>query len=246
MVLGFERPADALTVLRRRKVTNFDAGPLSESELALTPPDFDPEFVAKLAQLIAWRRDVRRFRRDAVEPDLIERLLDLAQLAPSVGNSQPWRWVSVDSPDTREKIHQNFVACNAKAASGFQGERADLYARLKLEGIDVAPRQFAVFCDRGTAQGAGVGCQTMPETLDYSVVVMIETFWLAARAEGLGVGWVSILDPEQAKADLQVPERWKLIAYLCVGWPVEEHDVPELVRYGWQDRTQAGRLVTSR
>lgn len=227
-------------------MTHFDAGPLTEPELGQRSPDFDPEFVAKLAQLIEWRRDVRRFRRDAVEPDLIERLLDLAQLAPSVGNSQPWRWVSVDSPQMREKIHQNFVAANAKAAATFQGDRAALYARLKLEGIDVAPRQFAVFCDRGTQQGAGVGCQTMPETLDYSVAAMIGTFWLAARAEGLGIGWVSILDPDQAKADLQVPERWKLIAYLCVGWPVEEHAVPELVRFGWQDRTQAGRFVTSR
>ncbi len=227
-------------------MTQFDTGPLTEPELAPTPPDFDSQFMAKLVQLIEWRRDVRRFRRDAIEPDLIERLLDLAQMAPSVGNSQPWRWVSVDSPQMREKIHQNFVAANAEAQAGYQGERASLYARLKLEGIDVAPRQFAVFCDRGTAQGAGVGCQTMPEMLDYSVAVMIETFWLLARAEGLGVGWVSILDPEQAKADLQVPERWKLIAYLCVGWPVEEHPVPELVRFGWQDRTQAGRFVTSR
>ncbi|NVN85977.1 MAG: 5,6-dimethylbenzimidazole synthase [Rhodopseudomonas sp.] len=221
------------------------------SELDITaanaaPPRFDAPFQAKLAELIAWRRDVRRFRGDAVAPELIEQLLDLAQLAPSVGNSQPWRWVSVDSAAMRETIRANFVLSNERAAATYRGARAELYARLKLEGIDVAPRQFALFCDRGTDQGAGVGCQSMPEALDYSVVVMIETFWLAARAAGLGVGWVSILDPRQVEADLDVPESWKFIAYLCVGWPVEEHIDPELVRHHWQDRTSAGRTVLSR
>ncbi|MGP9814364.1 5,6-dimethylbenzimidazole synthase [Rhodopseudomonas sp. NSM] len=210
------------------------------------PPEFDAAFRDKFAELIAWRRDVRRFRRDPVAPELIHQLLDLAQLAPSVGNSQPWRFVSVDSAAMREKVRSNFLRCNAVAANVYDGERAALYARLKLEGIDVAPRQFALFCDRATAQGQGVGRQTMPEALDYSVVAMIETFWLAARTHGLGVGWVSILDPEQITRDLDVPAEWKFIAYLCVGWPVEEHVDPELVRVAWQDRTRAGRDVLSR
>jgi 5,6-dimethylbenzimidazole synthase len=210
------------------------------------PPVFDATFQQKFAELIAWRRDVRRFRPDPIDPALIEHLLDLAQLAPSVGNSQPWRFVSVDSPAMRDKVRANFLRCNEIAASAYQGERAALYARLKLEGIDVAPRQFALFCDRTTAQGLGVGRQTMPEALDYSVVAMIETFWLAARALGIGVGWVSILDPQAATADLDVPAEWKFIAYLCVGWPVEEHVDPELVRHQWQDRTAAGRAVLAR
>ncbi|KIZ46871.1 MULTISPECIES: 5,6-dimethylbenzimidazole synthase [Rhodopseudomonas] len=210
------------------------------------PPRFDAKFQAQLAELIAWRRDVRRFRPDPVAPELIERLLDLAQLAPSVGNSQPWRWVSVDSAAMRQKIRGNFVRSNDSAAANYRGARAELYARLKLEGIDIAPRQFALFCDHGTAQGSGVGCQSMPEALDYSVAVMIETFWLTARAAGLGVGWVSILDPVEVTADLDVPQGWKFIAYLCVGWPVEEHIDPELVRHHWQDRTGAGRQVISR
>jgi len=210
------------------------------------PPVFDAAFQARFAELLAWRRDVRRFRRDGVDPALIEHLLDLAQLAPSVGNSQPWRWVSVDSAATRDKVRANFLRCNEIAAGAYQGERAALYARLKLEGIDVAPRQFALFCDRGTAQGLGVGRQTMPEALDYSVVAMIETFWLAARTHGLGVGWVSILDPQAITTELDVPAGWKFIAYLCVGWPVEQHVDPELVRHHWQDRTSAGRDVLSR
>jgi 5,6-dimethylbenzimidazole synthase len=213
---------------------------------AAAVPAFDQRFRAQFAELIAWRRDVRRFRPDPVPAELIDHLLDLAQLAPSVGNSQPWRFVSVDSAAMRGKIQDNFTRCNAQAALSFQGRRAQLYARLKLEGIAIAPRQFAVFCDRGTAQGAGVGCRTMPEALDYSVAVMIETFWLAARAHGLGVGWVSILDPVLIKTDLDVPAPWKFIAYLCVGWPEEEHIDPELARHGWQPRTSAGRTVIQR
>lgn len=211
-----------------------------------TPPVFDASFQQKFAELIAWRRDVRRFKPDPVDSALIEHLLDLAQLAPSVGNSQPWRWVSVDSAPMRGKIRDNFLRTNEMAASAYRGQRASQYAGLKLEGIDVAPRQFALFCDRATPQGLGVGRQTMPEALDYSVVTMIETFWLAARAIGLGVGWVSILDPKAATADLDVPADWKFIAYLCVGWPVEEHVDPELARFNWQDRTSVGRGVLYR
>ncbi len=220
--------------------------PRNNAPLNAEPPVFDAAFQQKFAELIAWRRDVRRFRTDAVDPALIEHLLDLAQLAPSVGNSQPWRWVSVDSAAMRAKIRDNFIRCNEVAASAYQGERAAQYAQLKLEGMDVAPRQFALFCDRATPQGLGIGRQTMPEALDYSVVAMIETFWLAARALGLGVGWVSILDPEAATAALEVPAEWKFIAYLCVGWPVEEHVDPELVRFNWQNRTSVGRGVLYR
>jgi 5,6-dimethylbenzimidazole synthase len=228
------------------RVHTTDVPSTTASDDTVTPPEFDPRFQAQFAELIAWRRDVRRFRSDPVPAELIEQLLDLAQLAPSVGNSQPWRFVAVDSAAMRGKIQENFTRCNAQAALSFQGRRAQLYARLKLEGIAIAPKQFAVFCDRGTAQGAGVGCRTMPEALDYSVAVMIETFWLAARAHGLGVGWVSILDPVQIKADLDVPAPWKFIAYLCVGWPEEEHIDPELARHGWQPRTSAGRTVIQR
>jgi 5,6-dimethylbenzimidazole synthase len=122
-------------------------------------------------------------------------------------------------------------------------ERAHAYAVLKLAGLDRAPLQFAVFCDRATEQGFGLGCHTMPEMLEYSVAVMVSTFWLAARATGLGVGWVSILDPELVGRVLEMPQIWKLIAYLCIGWPDEEHLDPELARHDWQPRTTAGRQV---
>jgi 5,6-dimethylbenzimidazole synthase len=207
------------------------------------PPHFDAAFRARLAELVAWRRDVRRFKTDPVAPSLIAGLLDLAQLSPSVGNSQPWRWLQVDSPDRRAAIRTIFLACNEAACRAQPDERMQAYASLKLEGIDRAPCQFAVFCDQATEQGFGLGRHTMPEMLDYSTVLMISTFWLAARAAGLGVGWVSILEPNEIAGILDTPPDWKLIAYLCVGWPESEHIDPELEREHWQARTAAGREV---
>lgn len=207
------------------------------------PPHFDEPFRDSLARLVEWRRDVRRFRAGPVPEPVIERLLDLAQFAPSVGNSQPWRLVRVESPAKRALIQDNFRHSNATALAAQPGDRAHLYARLKLEGLGEAPVHLAVFCDGATSQGHGLGIATMPEALDYSVAGMVSTLWLLARAEGLGVGWVSILDPVAVAATLEVPASWRLIAYLCLGWPVEEHLDPELVRHGWQDRTTAGRHV---
>ena len=206
-------------------------------------PGFDDAFRAKLAALIAWRRDVRRFSDRPVSQALIDGLLDIAQLSPSVGNSQPWRWVQVDSSAKRNEIRANFAACNAAACQAQPDARAGAYASLKLEGLDRAPLQFAVFCDQATEQGYGLGRHTMPEMLEYSTVLMISTFWLAARAAGLGVGWVSILDPREVGRILEAPPSWKLVAYLCVGWPETEHLDPELERHGWQSRTSTGRQV---
>ena len=207
---------------------------------------FNDDFRRQLAALIAWRRDVRRIRPDPVDPHLVDALLDLAVLAPSVGNSQPWRFALVDEPDRRAAVIANFEACNRDALARYDGDRAGLYATLKLEGLKTAPVHLAVFCDEATAQGQGLGRQTMPEALGYSVVAAIQTLWLAARAHGLGVGWVSILDPARVATDLDVPAEWRFIAYLCLGWPEEEHLDPELARHGWQDRTQAGRQVLRR
>lgn len=198
------------------------------------PPIFDDAFHDRLAKLFAWRRDVRRFRPDPVPSPLIEELLRLAALAPSVGNSQPWRFVSVETTPAREAVIANFNACNAAALASYEGERAALYASLKLSGLREAPVHLAVFCDHATETGFGLGQKTMPETLDYSVVAAVHSFWLCARAHGLGVGWVSIIDPALLSRMLDVPPAWKLIAYLCVGFPLEEHLDPELERHDWQ------------
>lgn len=198
------------------------------------PPIFDQAFATQFAELLAWRRDVRRFRRTALPDGLVEALLAQAELSPSVGHSQPWRWVRVTDAAQREAVRASFARCNADALGDYEGERARLYASLKLEGMREAPEQIAVFCDHGTAQGHGLGRRTMPEMLDYSVVAAITQFWLAARTRGVGVGWVSIVEPEIVSEALGVPAKWKLIAWLCVGWPEAESEVPDLVRAGWE------------
>jgi 5,6-dimethylbenzimidazole synthase len=205
-------------------------------EVTTRPPRFDAAFREKFAELLRWRRDVRRFRADPVDARLLDRLLALASLAPSVGLSQPWRFVLVETPARREAIAENFARANDAALNGYAGERQARYARLKLEGLRQAPVHLVVCADETTGQGHGLGRQTMPETLRYSTVAAIQTLWLAARSEGLGVGWVSILDPAAARATLDLPPDWSLVAYLCLGWPEEEHDDPELERHGWEQR----------
>lgn len=210
------------------------------------PPLFDAAFNEKLGKLFQWRRDVRRFRRDPVAPELVEGLVSLATLAPSVGHSQPWRFVSVEADERRKTIIASFNRCNGAALSAYEGEEAALYARLKLAGLQEAPVHLAVFCDRATELGHGLGRMTMPETLTYSVVGAVQNLALAARARGLGVGWVSILDPQEVMAILDVPADWQLVAYLCLGWPEEEHLDPELERHGWQARAPQNAVIYRR
>lgn len=198
---------------------------------------FDHEFVAAFDELLRWRRDVRRFRADPLQAGLLDEILASAELSPSVGNSQPWRWVDVRSSEPRSRIAESFARCNAEALAGYRGDRARDYATLKLSGLDDAPVHIAVFCDAEPQQGAGLGRRTMPQTLEYSVVTAISTFWLAARARGVGVGWVSILDPDDVCHALDVPDDWTLVAYLCVGYPQKVDATPELERLGWQERT---------
>jgi 5,6-dimethylbenzimidazole synthase len=205
-------------------------------EAGARPPRFDAAFRAQFAELVRWRRDVRRFRTTPVAPQMIEQLLALAVHAPSVGLSQPWRFVLVETPERRAAISENFAHANQSALEGYAGERQARYARLKLEGLKQAPVHLVVCADEETTTGHGLGRQTMPETIRYSVVAAIQTLWLAARAEGLGVGWVSILDPAAVHATLELPPQWRFVAYLCIGWPEEEHDDPELERHGWQER----------
>jgi 5,6-dimethylbenzimidazole synthase len=199
-------------------------------------PEFDAEFRARLHALLAWRRDVRRFRQDALPPGTIERLIGIACLSPSVGLSEPWRFVIVDDERRRAAIRACFEMCNQDALKQQEPDRASLYARLKLSGLDDAPCQVAVFADHATAQGHGLGRLTMPATLDYSVAIAIHTLWLAARAEGIGVGWVSILDPVKIAEIVEVPRAWTLIGHLCIGYPDEEHDTPALQRANWERR----------
>ncbi|MBO9409098.1 5,6-dimethylbenzimidazole synthase [Shimia sp. R9_1] len=198
--------------------------------------EFTSDFRDDLTRLMRWRRDVRRFRTDPVDEALLQACLDTFLLAPSVGLSEPWRVLRIESDEARTAALKNFEAANATALAGYDGDRAALYAGLKLSGMKDAPVQLAIYCDDATAKGAGLGAATMPEMRRYSVVGAITQFWLTARTYGLGVGWVSILDPEQLNRDLNAPADWSLVAYLCVGWPEELSDTPELAKAGWEDR----------
>ena len=212
----------------------------------LTPPVFDRTFQKQFIDLLLWRRDVRRFRTDPIPKDDIDGLIKEACLAPSVGNCQPWRFVKVNDPDRRKAIRDSFERANQQALNDYHGERARLYASLKLQGMDQAPIQLAVFADEETEAGMGLGRKTMPEMLDYSAVAAVQLLWLAARVKGIGVGWVSILEPETVLKTLEVPAHWRLIAYLCIGYPEEDQDVPELGREGWQDRIDPADLTLER
>ena len=205
-------------------------------------PVFDEAFCEQLTELFRWRRDVRRFRTDPLPDGLIEALIDRAALSPSVGLSEPWRWVLVDDPARRAMVRASYEACNAEALACQADDRAGLYARLKLSGLDDAPCHLAVFVEPDPDQGHGLGRRTMPETTAYSAVIAIHTLWLAARAAGVGVGWVSILDAEAVSTALDVPADWKLVGYLCVGYPAAADDTPELERRDWEHR-RAPRIM---
>jgi len=207
---------------------------------------FDAAFRDALRDLIVWRRDVRRFRRDAPPPGTIERLLRLASLAPSVGLSQPWRFVVVEDAARRAAVRENFHRCNEAALAAYAGERAQRYATLKLAGLDEAPMHLAAFTDRGTPQGHDLGRRTMPEMAEYSTVMAIHTIWLVARAEGLGLGWVSILDPAEVARILEVPPEWIFLGYFCLGYPQREETTPELEREAWEQRRAWESFVVRR
>lgn len=199
------------------------------------PPAFDAAFTAGLEALFAWRRDVRRFRPDSLPPGELDRLLALADLAPSVGNAQPWRFQPL-RPDMRLALADHVDRASEAAARRYDPERAARYRALKLHGLREAPVAVAVFADEAPLAGHGLGIATMPEMLRYSTVMAIHTIWLAARARGIGLGWVSILDPEAVRAMLGAPATWVLIAILCLGYPESDSDEPELQRFGWQAR----------
>ncbi|MGB0851693.1 MAG: 5,6-dimethylbenzimidazole synthase [Pikeienuella sp.] len=198
---------------------------------------FPEPFQRDLEDLMRWRRDVRRFRSAPVDEDVLEKCLEAARLAPSVGLSEPWRFVRVTSDKARAAALANFQAANADALATYEADKAETYASLKLSGMRDAPVQFAVFCDEETAKGSGLGAGTMPEMRRYSVVTAVMNVWLRARAAGLGVGWVSILDADLLARDLDAEPGWSLVAYLCIGWPEEDHLEPELSRAGWEDRS---------
>jgi len=215
------------------------------SDKPATTPCFDSAFRAQFAELLRLRRDVRHFRPDPVPENLLQDCLSLAHLAPSVGYSQPWRFVRVQSPARLARVIASFERANAQALAATAEEDRALYARLKLASLKDAPVQLAVFCDEGARTGRGLGQRTMPETRAYSVVCAIHTLWLALRAHGLGMGWLSIIEPQEVMAACEAPPQWRFIAWLSIGWPADEalSDTPELERAGWERRQPLSALL---
>jgi 5,6-dimethylbenzimidazole synthase len=190
------------------------------------------------------RRDVRsHFLPDAVPDDVLGRILDAAHHAPSVGFMQPWDFIVIRDAAVREAVHRNFERARSRAAETYQGEQRKLYDSLKLAGIMEAPLNICVTCDRGRRKGGGLGRQTDLDVDLYSTVCAVQNLWLAARAESLGAGWVSILDYDGIKTILGIPASLTVVAYLCVGYVSEFRPRPDLEEKGWESREDLARVV---
>jgi len=204
---------------------------------------FSPDQIAAVYRAIFERRDCRRFVPDELPDDLILRLLTAAHHAPSVGFMQPWNFVLIRSVEVRRRVKEAFEHANAQAAELFQGERGELYRALKLEGIVESPLNLCVTCDRSRHGPVVLGKTSQPEMDLYSTVCAVENLWLAARAEGVGVGWVSIIDPADLRTILELPDHVEPVAYLCLGRIAEFPPEPELERRGWLNRLELELLI---
>jgi len=193
---------------------------------------------------ITGRRDVRsQFSRAALPDDVVARLLAAAHHAPSVGFMQPWEFIIVREDRIKRNIYENFEKANRAAAESYDGEQRLLYEQLKLAGILDAPINLCVTCNKHEPRGRGLGRQTMPETPVYSTVCAVQNLWLAARAEGVGVGWVSILEPEALRKTLSIPANIDPVAYLCLGYVTEFASHPDLETRGWEQRAPLADLI---
>lgn len=187
-----------------------------------------------LRTILTWRRDVRHFRADPLPEAALENLCEAMDSAPSVGNARPWRVLRVVDKSLRARVRADFERCNAAAAEGYEDADKDAYLSLKLAGLDRAPEQLAIFTDTQTLEGRGLGRQTMPQTLEQSTSMAIYSLWLMARASNIGVGMLSIIDPDHIERLLEVPKSWRFTAYLCIGYPEFDDNAPLLHRAGWQ------------
>lgn len=199
---------------------------------------------AGVYRAILTRRDTRsEFLPDPVPDELVSRLLVAAHHAPSVGFMQPWSFILIRNAGVRRRVHEAFATAHAEAALMFPERLRDTYRALKLEGIMDAPLNICVTCDRDRAGPAVIG-RTHIRAMDlYSAACAVQNLWLAARAEGLGVGWVSIFDNGTVQRILNIPKRVVPIAYLCVGRVSGYHARPELETAGWRERLPIAPLV---
>ena len=208
------------------------AGPFSEAERAA------------VYRAIHSRRDVRtEFLPDAIPDALLRRLLEAAHAAPSVGYMQPWNFILIREEENRRAVHRIFHEANIEAADKLTGEIKLKYMSLKLEGILKAPLNICITCDRRRGGDFVLGRTHNPAMDLYSTVCAVQNFWLAARTEGVGVGWVSIFDHDRLSRYLGLPESVEIIAYLCVGYVDQLYVRPELAVKGWRDKLKLDKLI---
>ena len=207
---------------------------------------FSNEERAGVYRVIRERRDVRSgFLPDPLPQELLLRLLSSAHQAPSVGLMQPWRFIVIESRAIREAIFRIFQDASEEERQTYSGEQAQLYPRLTLQGILTAPVNVCVVCDCNSSRGHALGRHTMPETALYSAVCAIQNLWLTARAEGVGLGWVSILYPERVRAVLNIPETMTMVGYFCMGFVEKFEPSPELEQAGWERRLSLEDVLRS-
>jgi 5,6-dimethylbenzimidazole synthase len=209
-----------------------EAGPFPESD------------IAAVYRAIHSRRDVRNeFLSKPVPDALIGRLLTAAHAAPSVGYMQPWNFMLIRDEANRRAVHAIFADANDEAAGQLRGEQKHRYMQLKLEGILKAPLNICITCDRKRGGDFVLGRSHNPQMDLYSTVCAVQNLWLAARAEGIGVGWVSIFDHARLAAHLGIPDSVEIVAYLCVGYVDQLYVQPELAVKGWRDKIPLDRLT---
>ena len=205
---------------------------------------FTEEQRAGLYRAIHERRDVRtQFLPAPIAPEVLGRLLQAAHHAPSVGFMQPWDFIVIDSLEVKQAVKALYQEANAQAAGNYSGERAEQYRRLKLEGIVESPINLCITCDRQRGGPHVLGRNTMLDTDLFSTCLAVQNLWLAARAEGIGVGWVSIVDPAQLAEVLRLPAEVYPLAYLCLGYVSEFLPKPELEMAGWRSRLPLQQLL---
>jgi len=205
---------------------------------------FTDEERAAVYKAIMLRRDIRRqFESTPIPQEVLIRILSAAHHAGSVGFMQPWDFILIEDCRTRQKVLDSFIEERDRSASFYEGERRELYLSLKLEGILESALNICVTCDRSRGGQHVLGRSTIIETDLYSTCCAVQNLWLAARAEGIGVGWVSIIDPVELARTLALPEHVVPVAYLCVGYVSEFPDSPELERVSWRQRLPLSDLI---
>ncbi len=205
--------------------------------------EFNDQEKDAVYRVIRERRDVRRFKSDPIPSATLKKILNAAMNAPSVGYMQPWNFLVIEDKTVRQKIHDAFLRANEEAKAMFPGERGEKYASLKLEGIMESGLNICVTCDRNRFGPVVLGRTCQPDMDLYSTVCAVQNLWLAARCEGIGVGWVSIIKPEELPPILGLPEGVVPVAYLCVGYTENFASEPELKTAGWLPEIPTHELI---